>query len=279
MGQAGLSVIFECIGNGNIRGLKDWVDFAGRKTDTADWRRGLGELREAQRASKVDPSVVIDVGTDAHAPIRTGRYSPQGTPEKAASFDLTVHDASGVVLRSVEVTSINKPVTTTGHIAEGIGHATTKIVKRNTTPVDAPGHPSGTPLPIPGVEQEVVIQIEFFHGERDPEAKVQTPSATAPGVFPPFAPGRKSFVFDGLGGYSAQDYVPQRPAVAGPKESPAKNYDGGRNPGNILDNLFAKLNQGAYPDASLLKRIRVVGFDGRPIALFEQDASGKWSRK
>jgi hypothetical protein len=66
-------------------------------------------------------------------------------------------------------------------------------------------------------------------------------------------------------------------AQRGPKE--ARSYDGHRSPGNIIDNVLANLDTGMYSDAYLLTRIRIVGFDGRPIALLEQNASGQWSRK
>jgi hypothetical protein len=222
----------------------------------------------------------VNVDNDAHAPTKTGKYSPQGTPENAESFDQIVTDvASAAVKRSVEITSFNHPVVGAGGITGGIAHATVKIANRSTTPVDAPGHTPGTSLPIPGAEKDVVIQIEVFQGEMDPTTDAKTPSSLPRGTFPPHAVGRKSVVFDGVGGYNSQDYASQRAASAGPPQFLASSYDGGKNPGNIFDNMLRNLNKGKYAKANLLKRIRLVSFDGSPVVLFEQDSPGVWRRK
>jgi hypothetical protein len=239
MGKAGLTVIHDCAINPNIRGLKEWVAFESAKTDTTSWRRDLGELREAQRATKADPSEIVNVANDARTPTKTGKYSPRGAPERAESFDQTVTDAAtGAAKRSIEITSVSKPVTGPGDISSGIEHATVKIEKRLTTPVDAPGHASGTPLPIPG-SKEVVIQVNLFRGELDPTTGALAPASGTAGSMPTPTAGRKSVMFDGLGGYEYNDYVPQRPAGAAFKP---RNYHGEPNPGNVLDNVLASLN-------------------------------------
>src|SRR5262249_34387274 len=276
MGAPGLRTVHDCAVNPNIKGVKDWVAFEAAKGATQNWRNALGELHEAQRAVKADPSETVDVGGDAHAPKKHGQYSPHGTQLTAPSFDQAVTDASGAITRSVEITSVQKPVKAASDFTTPIAEKTEKLVERATLRVDAPGHAPGSVVPIPGKEKDLVIQIDLFRGQHDPATDVLTAGGGAPGAFPAHVPGRKSVVFDGLGGYSFQDHAPKRPS--GADFTPPK-YKGNPNPGNVFADLLANLKAGQYSNTNLLTRIRVVGFDGSPIALFEKDAAGVWNKK
>jgi Domain of unknown function (DUF4157) len=276
MGAPGLRVVYDAATHPRIHGVKDWVTFEAGQKDTGHWRRTLGELREAQRVVASDPTVVVEVGGDVNPPVKTRQVSPQGTPQKAQSFDLTVKDkASGVVKASIESTTVDNPVTSAAGLTEAMRHVTSKITSRAHEPVDAPGHTSGTPLPIPG-QKEAVIHLELFQGEFNPATETMAPASGIPaGTMPAHTPNQKSLVLDGRGGYRFQDYAPNRPSGA---DFVPSTYQGQPNPGNIVESVLANLNANRYANPALLSRIRLVGLDGTPIAEFVSQPSGRWTR-
>jgi hypothetical protein len=127
--------------SGRVIGLEDWIGFTAGKAD-ADLTRALGELREARRLSTLHPGSVVNIGGDARAPTRAN-----GTPMQ--SFDLTVENATGGVERSVEVTTIDAPVSRHTDFTPGVRHAADKVVTRRT---------EGQPIPGP---HEVTIQMSL----------------------------------------------------------------------------------------------------------------------
>lgn len=208
--------------------------------------------------------------------MKTGQLSAQGTPQKAQSFDLAVKDkASGTVKTSIELTTVDKPMTSAAHITDAIEHVTSKTATRATEPVDAAGHTSGTPLPIPGTK-EAVIHVELLHGESNTATDARTPATgVAPGTMSPHTPNQKSVVLDGLGSYRFQDYAPTRPS--GANFEPSK-FRGGPNPVNIIDDILANLNENKYARPGELSRIRIEKLDGTPVAEFVRSPSGTWTR-
>ena len=181
--------------------------------------------------------------------------------------------ASGTVKRSVESTSAKEPVVGADGITEAVKHITGKIQTRAVEPVDAPGHPSGTPLPIPG-PHEGVIAIELFRGEI--VGSVSPVQTAHPGTgMAAHTPNAKSVVFDGAGNFEYQDYVPARP---GDKMFKPSGYKGRKNPGNILDEILGELNAGKYADPGLLKRLRLVTPDHATLAVYD-NVSGTWVRR
>jgi hypothetical protein len=272
VGRSTLRVVHDCAAHAQIVGLGDWVKFEVPKGPD-HWRRSLGELREALRVVQDDPNETVVVGGDLHAPVHTGRLSPLGTPERAPSFDL----ATTRTPRSIEVTTADHPVTSAADFSNGIGHATSKLNDRSTSPVDAPGHPSGTPLPITGLK-EVVIRFEFFHGQQHPKTKARRPGGSSLGTFPAHAPGEKSVVFDGLGGYEFQDFAAARPASAGGPAYVPSDRNGMPNPGNLIDDLLVQLGRN-MAKANTLDRVRLVSYDHTLVAEFSRDpATGQWRK-
>jgi hypothetical protein len=117
---------------GRVRGLDRWIRFAADK-DPVDLARSVGELTEARRQAAANPGSVIDVGGDANAP----RNPATGDPLQ--SFDMTVEDPAGNVVKSVEVTTVDNPVIGAPDLTPGVRHAADKVASRNAAGVPVPG--------------------------------------------------------------------------------------------------------------------------------------------
>jgi hypothetical protein len=138
--------------SGRLRGLSDWIAFADGKVPQ-DLRRTLGELSEAQRLAAENPISVINIGGDHRAP---RRMSDPSAP--MPSFDITVETAGGRVSRSVEVTTIDAPVSQVGDVTTGVRHAVDKVEGRARPPDPRDAHP------IPG-EHDVTIRMSLASGD------------------------------------------------------------------------------------------------------------------
>jgi hypothetical protein len=128
---------------GRIRGLDDWIRFSARK-DPADLNRTVAELSVARRLANENPGAVINVAGDANAPLRPG------TNERLPSFDITVEGPRGNVIRSIEVTTIDAPVSREPQITPGIRHASDKAAERIA---------SGNPIP-GDLEVNIRMQVD-----------------------------------------------------------------------------------------------------------------------
>lgn len=78
------------------------------------------------------PSNKVNVGGDARAPL-----NPDGT--QSASFDLSVDNAAGAALRSIEVTTVDVAINKGKDLFSGVIHATEKAVKRAAAKSPIPG--------------------------------------------------------------------------------------------------------------------------------------------
>lgn len=268
-GTEGLKILHQCAIHPRIHGIADWITFEAARTDTAQWRNTVGELREALRLVEAHPEEQVSVGGDAHAPTKAGQVSPMGSPLMAPSFDIN----TTVVRRSIEIATVDTPIRKPSDIAPGLEHAVWKIKQRAKLPVDAPGHSPGETLPIPG-QREVVIRLEFFHGEIDGDGSVQSQGGSPLGSFPPNVSGRKSVAFDGAGRWQYQNHLPDAPT---PTLVPAR-WDSLPNPGDTIAVLISLLDR-SFADANLLDRVRLVHMDHTPIAELVKDGSGKWTRE
>jgi hypothetical protein len=268
-GTEGLKILHQCAIHPRIHGIADWITFEAARTDTAQWRNTVGELREALRLVEAHPEEQVSVGGDAHAPTKAGQVSPMGSPLMAPSFDIN----TTVVRRSIEIATVDTPIRKPSDIAPGLEHAVSKIKQRAKLPVEAPGHPSGETLPIPG-RREVVIRLEFFHGEIDGDGSMQSQGGSPLGSFPPNVSGRKSVAFDGAGRWQYQNHLPDAPT---PTLVPAR-WGSLPNPGDTIAVLTSLLDR-SFADADLLDRIRLVHMDHTPIAELVKDGSGKWTRE
>ncbi|MEZ4404367.1 MAG: hypothetical protein R3B06_30380 [Kofleriaceae bacterium] len=97
----------------------------------------------------------FNIGGDRRAPVR--RSAPT---ERMQSFDITVEDAGGTVSRSVEVTTIERPVSRPADVSPGVRHAIQKVDGRQNPPV--PGDSS----PIPGAH-DAAVRIALATGSRN----------------------------------------------------------------------------------------------------------------
>ena len=102
---------------GRVQGLADWVAYSVTRMNKrgGDLANTLGELTEAERLAKSGESrEVIVVGRDAHGGGRS-------------SIDLAVKDPSGAIVREIDVTTIQAPVTRASQFNEGVTHALDKV--------------------------------------------------------------------------------------------------------------------------------------------------------
>jgi hypothetical protein len=131
---------------GKITGLKDWLQFNAPK-GAGELFDSVLELRDARRLADENPGKVVRVGREAHAPKRPG------TTERLPEFDLGIETPSGVVLASVEITSVEKPISKASDVTDGVRHAIDKVAARaGSTPV------RGSP--------QVIIHVTLDLGER-----------------------------------------------------------------------------------------------------------------
>jgi hypothetical protein len=128
----GVNSVFSALGNpglelverihvleagGRVQGLADWVAFSITRMNKrgADLANTLGELTEAERLAKSGASrEAVVVGRDAHG---------GGRP----SIDLAVKDSAGAIVREIDVTTIQAPVTRASQFNEGVTHALDKV--------------------------------------------------------------------------------------------------------------------------------------------------------
>lgn len=127
---AELEATLPLVKSGRVVGLEDWLKFGAGKTGD-DAARVAAELREARRLAREHPGHVVNVGGDARAPKSEG--------DSMASFDLSVDDAAGNVVRSVEMTSLTEPVTEASDFSPALKHAASKVTRRNAKNNAVPG--------------------------------------------------------------------------------------------------------------------------------------------
>jgi hypothetical protein len=134
---AELEKILPLVKSGKITGLQDWLRFNGTK-GAEDVARTSGELREAARLSAENPSATVDLGGDEKAPKKPGNPN-----EKLPSFDLGLNQG-GSTQRSVEVGSVDRPVTSGTNMIAGVTHAADKVAERNAAGIPVPGKHDAT---------------------------------------------------------------------------------------------------------------------------------------
>jgi hypothetical protein len=136
-----LEATLPLVKEGRIIGIDDWLAFSAHKK-ADDALRTAAELREARRLAATYPHNKVNVGGDARAP-----RNPDGSA--VASFDLSVDNAAGAVLRSFEMTTVDAVVTQSSQLSDSVRHAAVKAAKRR-----AMGQP------IQG-EIEAIVQIRL----------------------------------------------------------------------------------------------------------------------
>jgi hypothetical protein len=146
-----LAQIGDLAATNRVQGIDDWVDFTAGKSGT-DLDRAVGELTEARRLLNEYPGQIINIGGDGRSPPRVSNPN-----EQMRSFDITVEDPSGTVNRSVEVTTVDNPVSQHGDVTNGIRHAADKAADRANPP-----NPVDT-NPIPG-QHDVTIRMDLDVG-------------------------------------------------------------------------------------------------------------------
>ncbi len=127
---AELEATLPYVKSGRIVGLEDWLKFGANKVGD-DAARVAAELREARRLAREHPGHQVNVGGDARAPKSGG--------DSMASFDLSVDDAAGKVVRSVEMTSVDEPVEAAKELSSAIEHAAEKAARRKSAGRPIPG--------------------------------------------------------------------------------------------------------------------------------------------
>ena len=131
--------------NGQVVGVKDWVDFSvvGKKNTTAaSLLDDVAELQDAQRAAKeLKPGEKVRIGADA----MTRRKTPKAG-KLPTSYDNQVTDAAGNVHSNIEVSRIEQPITDAKTLLSGVGHAfakakkSTKGLREATVQAEFPAH-------------------------------------------------------------------------------------------------------------------------------------------
>ena len=135
----------------NVRGVDDWLKFEGTQ-DAEHMRRATNELKSAERRAAQNPDQVLEIGQDAHAPVRSGTKTSQNPAGDAMqSFDIAVKEGPDLV-KNVEVTTVATPVKNASNLTKGVQHATDKVAGRIA---------DGSPIP---GELEAEIQIDLFQG-------------------------------------------------------------------------------------------------------------------
>jgi hypothetical protein len=125
----------------------------GRRDDHRCDRARRRRDSEAQRLSAENPNSVIHIGGDQRAPRRVS--DPTAV---MPAFDLTVETSDGGAIRSVEVTTVDAPVSQVGDITPGLRHAIDKVESRARPPDPRDAHP------IPG-DREVTIRMTLAVGD------------------------------------------------------------------------------------------------------------------
>ncbi|MDX2305687.1 MAG: DUF4157 domain-containing protein, partial [Microscillaceae bacterium] len=117
-----------------LAGLEDWISFNGPKA-AAEFEDALLELREAQRLAVTHPDEVVHLGMEVHAP------TYPGTANRAPQFDLAARDASGAIVRSVEMTRIRSLIQSADDSAltEAVRHAADKAAVRHRIGIPVEG--------------------------------------------------------------------------------------------------------------------------------------------
>ncbi|MHA6618479.1 preprotein translocase subunit SecA [Pseudonocardia sp. DLS-67] len=132
---------------GRIVGMKDWLEYNAGKAP-AQLAEAAAELGVARQLARENPGMVVRVGLENNAPMRPGTNQPM------KEFDLTVETPDGQVVASVEVTSVDKPVSQPSDVTNGVRHAVDKAADRQ-----------GTPTPIAG-NRQVIIHMSLDVGRR-----------------------------------------------------------------------------------------------------------------
>jgi hypothetical protein len=134
-------------GAGRLKGLGDWLQFNAEKS-LHELTVATRELREAQRLAADNPAAIVQIGREAHAPIRPG------TTEAMAEFDIALEIPGGTVQRTIEVTSVQNRVEHQSDLTNAVRHAADKVAGR-----------AGEGVPIPGAH-DVIIEMELAVGRR-----------------------------------------------------------------------------------------------------------------
>ena len=113
--------VLELEKQGKVRGVNDWVSFLNKgNRDNTNIGNLVAELSETKRLStEIRDGQVINVGGDAQVvPKQDGSTPP--------SYDITVENQSGEVLRNIDVTTVNNVVIEEDNLKTGIKHAVEK---------------------------------------------------------------------------------------------------------------------------------------------------------
>ena len=258
MGRDGLQLVHTVATNPRIQGVADWAQFEAIMHGGPQWNRSLGELRDALETVAREPAVTVRIGGDAQPVYRAG------TSDKANTIDNAVLDASGNVIRSVEVTTVDNPVFGAGDLRRQMGQVGYKVDRRT---IEAVTHtPGGTPGAIERVPGEIegVIRLEFAYGTMQGTTMTPGPGTPTRGTFPPPSATGPSTVFDGFGGHQEYRWNP-RTLAPYPKRAE-----------DVLDEILKTLQGGGYTGSSHVKRYRFVHHDHTPIAVIEKNTAGLW---
>jgi hypothetical protein len=118
--------------SGKIADFDDWITFLLKGNKSKEQIIDiLTELQEAKRlAGTLKNKEFVRVGGDSHE-----IFDQRGN--KLPSFDLTVENEAGEVLRNVDVRSIKDPIELFGDLTQGVKHAIDKRLTGKTGTVEA----------------------------------------------------------------------------------------------------------------------------------------------
>jgi hypothetical protein len=119
---------------GQIVGMKDWLQYNGKKAPH-ELAEAAAELSVARQLASENPGMVVRVGRENIAPYKSGREprfenGREMRGERHKEFDLSVETPDGQVVKVIEVTSVDAPVSAKGDVRDGIRHAVDKVVDR-----------------------------------------------------------------------------------------------------------------------------------------------------
>ncbi|MFI9505660.1 hypothetical protein [Nocardia sp. NPDC052566] len=116
-----------------VQNLDEWVGFHAAKADF-EFSEALYEIREARRLLDRYPGTEVRVALEEGAPIRPGG---QG---RYKEFDMALMTGDGMVVRTVEVTSLKGGMESYDNLTTGVRHGLDKVMQRDAV---------GAPMPRP----------------------------------------------------------------------------------------------------------------------------------